>query len=231
MAEILFVVTGADHLTLADGTEHPTGFWAEEFTAPSGVLTGAGHTVAVATPGGVTPTVDPVSLTPEVNGGAAGAAAAAAALATVNALRTPLVLADVDPARYAAVLYVGGHGPMQDLATDADSARLLRTVLAQGTPLAAVCHGVAALLAAQDADGTSPFAGYRLTGFSTAEENQTGLADRLNWLLQDRLAALGAEYASGEPWSPHVVVDRTLHTGQNPQSSAALAAALLRTLG
>lgn len=120
---------------------------------------------------------------------------------------------------------------MQDLAADADSARLLGTVFAQGTPLAAVCHGVAALLAAQDSDGQSPFAGYRLTGFSAAEEKLTGLADRLEWLLEDRLVALGADYSAGEPWTPHVVVDRTLHTGQNPQSSAALAAALLKTLG
>ncbi|MDX2815641.1 type 1 glutamine amidotransferase domain-containing protein [Streptomyces sp. PA03-5A] len=231
MAEILLVVTGADHPTLADGTEHPTGFWAEELTAPYRAFTEAGHRVAVATPGGVVPTADPVSLAPELNGGPAGAAAATAALRAVTALHTPLVLADVDPARYAAVFYVGGHGPMQDLAGDADSARLLRTVLAQSTPLAAVCHGVAALLAARDSDGVSPFAGYRLTGFSAAEETQTGLADRLEWLLQDRLVALGADYSAGEPWAPHVVVDRGLHTGQNPASSAALAAAVLKTLG
>lgn len=231
MAEILLVVTGADHLTLADATEHPTGFWAEELTEPYRAFTEAGHRVTFATPGGVAPTVDPASLAPEVNGGPAGAAAAAAALEAVAGLHTPLALADVDPSRYAAVFYVGGHGPMQDLAGNADSARLLDTVLALGTPLAAVCHGVAALLAARHADGTSPFAGYRLTGFSTAEEQQTGLADRLEWLLQERLVALGADYSAGEPWTSHVVVDRTLHTGQNPQSSAELAAAVLKTVG
>ena len=32
--KILFVVTGARHWTLADGTEHPTGFWAEELVTP-----------------------------------------------------------------------------------------------------------------------------------------------------------------------------------------------------
>jgi len=34
MSRILFVVSGADHWTLADGTEHPSGFWAEEVVAP-----------------------------------------------------------------------------------------------------------------------------------------------------------------------------------------------------
>ncbi|WP_405890615.1 type 1 glutamine amidotransferase domain-containing protein [Streptomyces sp. NBC_01527] len=231
MAEILMVLTGADHLTLADGSEHPTGYWAEEFTAPYRAFTEAGHRVSVATPGGVTPTVDPVSLRPEVNGGPAGAAATVAALDAAAELRRPLTLADVDPTRYAAVFYVGGHGPMQDLSQDADSARLLRTVLDEGRPLAVVCHGVAALLATQEPDGTWPFAGYRLTGFSEAEEKQTGLADRLPWLLQEQLMALGAEYSAAEPWAPHVVVDRTLHTGQNPASSASLAAALLNTIG
>ncbi|CAM5294266.1 hypothetical protein SGRIM128S_06382 [Streptomyces griseomycini] len=58
MSKILFVVTGADRLTLADGTTHPTGFWAEEAVAPHEVFRAAGHEVVVATPGGVVPPVD-----------------------------------------------------------------------------------------------------------------------------------------------------------------------------
>ncbi|MFJ4467781.1 type 1 glutamine amidotransferase domain-containing protein [Streptomyces sp. NPDC089424] len=230
MAEILMVITGADHLTLTDGTEHRTGYWAEEFTAPYRAFVEAGHQVSVATPGGVRPTVDPVSLQPEFNGGPDGAAAVAAVLDSTAALRSPLALADVDASRYAALFYVGGHGPLQDLAQDGDSARLLRTAQLTETPLGVVCHGVAALTATEE-DGAWPFAGYRLTGFSAAEEKQTGLADRLPWLLEDRLVELGAEYSAAEPWTPHVVVDRGLHTGQNPASSASLAEALLRTIG
>ncbi len=30
MANILMVVSAADSLTMRDGTEHPTGYWAEE---------------------------------------------------------------------------------------------------------------------------------------------------------------------------------------------------------
>ncbi|MET0417427.1 MAG: type 1 glutamine amidotransferase domain-containing protein, partial [Actinoplanes sp.] len=29
MSKILFIMTGAREWTLADGTKHPTGFWAE----------------------------------------------------------------------------------------------------------------------------------------------------------------------------------------------------------
>ncbi|MEU0669460.1 type 1 glutamine amidotransferase domain-containing protein [Streptomyces lavendulocolor] len=231
MSKILFVLTGADHWTLADGTEHPSGFWAEEAVAPYEAFTAAGHKVVVATPGGVVPTVDRASLAPEVNGGQEGADRVTAALDAFTALQRPLALADVDLDEYAAVFYPGGHGPMEDLAVDAESGRLLGRALASGRPLGVVCHGPAALLAARDEDGGNAFSGYRLTGFTNAEETQAGLADKAKWLLQDRLVEIGADFVEGDPWAPHVVVDRNLVTGQNPASSAQLADELLKRLG
>src|SRR6059058_2111369 len=65
-----FVLTGASYWTLADGTRHATGYWAEEFAAPYGELTGSGHEVVVATPGGVVPHVDSMSLRPAMAGNA-----------------------------------------------------------------------------------------------------------------------------------------------------------------
>ncbi|MDI2125590.1 type 1 glutamine amidotransferase domain-containing protein [Yinghuangia seranimata] len=230
MSKILFVMTGVDYWTLADGTKHPTGFWAEEVVTPYEALTAAGHEVVVATPGGVAPTPDAGSLSAGANGGEAGAARIAEALASFESLRAPLTLSEVDVDDYAAVVYPGGHGPMEDLAVDADSGRVLTEALASGRPLAVVCHGPAALLAARNADGTSPFAGYRLTGFTNAEETQAGFADKAKWLLQDRLVGLGADFREGEPWAPHVEVDRNLVTGQNPASSGPLAAEVLTLL-
>lgn len=230
MARILFVVSGADHWTLADGTQHPTGFWAEELVAPYRVFTEAGHEVVVATPGGVVPTVDQASLTPAMAGGQEGANDMAAALESITALQHPMKLEDVDLTEYAATFYPGGHGPMEDLATDAESGRLLTAALDSGRPLGVVCHAPAALLAARRSDGSSPFAGYRLTGFSNAEETQAGLADKAKWLLQDRLEELGVDFQEGEPWSVNLVVDRNLYTGQNPASSGPLAAEVLKAL-
>lgn len=231
MGKILFVMTKADHLTLNDGTRHPTGFWAEEFAAPYRAITEAGHEIVVATPGGAVPTVDPVSLAPDFNGGEQGAEAVAALLERAAVLHRPIALNDVDLDDYLAVFYPGGHGPLEDLSADADSARLLTATLDSGKPLALVCHGVAALLATEGADGTSPFGGYRVTAFTNAEEAQAGLADKVKWLLQDRLTALGVDYTEAEPWTPYVVSDRNLITGQNPGSSAELATTLLKALG
>ncbi|MGV9559569.1 type 1 glutamine amidotransferase domain-containing protein [Streptomyces sp. NPDC003401] len=230
MAKILFVMTGADHWTLADGSLHPTGFWAEEAVAPYEAFRAAGHEVVVATPGGVVPPVDKGSLAAGANGGQEGADRVAAGLEKMTELRSPVRLEDVDLADYAAVFYPGGHGPMEDLAVDAVSGRILATALESGTPLGVVCHGPAALLAAVKEDGTNVFAGRRITAFTNDEETQAGLADRAKWLLQDRLTAAGVDVRIGEPWAPHVIVDGNLVTGQNPSSSAPLAAELLKKL-
>ncbi|WP_318211590.1 MULTISPECIES: type 1 glutamine amidotransferase domain-containing protein [unclassified Streptomyces] len=231
MSKILFVLTGTDFWTLADGTKHPTGFWAEEVAAPYEAFTAAGYEVVVATPGGVVPTVDRSSLAPEFNGGQEGADKVAAVLDSLTGLQHPIRLEDVDLAEYAAVFYPGGHGPMEDLSVDAASGRLLIDALNSGKPLAVVCHGPAALLAATKDDGTNAFAGYEVAAFTNAEETQSGFADKAKWLLETRLVEAGVDVQVGEPWVPKVVVDRNLITGQNPASAAPLADRVLKELG
>ncbi|GEP37571.1 dimethylallyltransferase [Nocardioides psychrotolerans] len=230
MSKILFVVTGARHWTLKDGSQHPTGFWAEELVAPYRAFVAAGHTVEIATPDGVVPVVDQGSLAADANGGQEAADAVKVELDSIAELDSPLDLADVALDDYAVVFYPGGHGPMEDLSVNATSGTLLAETLASGKPLGIVCHAPAALLATADAEGRSPFAGYRATGFTNAEETQAGLADKAPWLLQDRLVALGVDFQEADPWSEHVVVDRSLFTGQNPASSGPLAKAILNAL-
>lgn len=230
MSNILFVVTGSDHWTLKDGTKHPTGYWAEELVVPFRTFTGDGHEVSIATPGGVQPVVDAGSLAAEVNGGQERADELEAEIGRIAQLAQPLRLEDVDLDAYDAVFYPGGHGPMEDLSSNEASAHVLISTLASGKPLGIVCHAPAALLATEDSEGGSPFAGYRLTGFTNTEEAQAGLADGAPWLLQDRLVALGADFQAGEAWAPHVVTDRNLYTGQNPASSGPLAQEMLAAL-
>ncbi|WP_225829965.1 type 1 glutamine amidotransferase domain-containing protein [Streptomyces sp. NK08204] len=230
MSKILFVMTGVDQWTLADGTQHPTGFWAEEAVAPYEAFRAAGYEIVVATPAGVVPTVDSSSLAPEVNGGQENADRIAGVLASMAELRSPVKLEDVSLDDYAAVFYPGGHGPMEDLAVDAHSGRLLTLALDSGTPLGVVCHASAALLAATRTDGTNAFEGYDVAAFTNAEESQAGFADKAKWLLQDRLTEAGVNVRAGEPWAPNVVVDRNLVTGQNPASSAPVAAELLKKI-
>ncbi|MFE1922357.1 type 1 glutamine amidotransferase domain-containing protein [Streptomyces asoensis] len=231
MAKILFVITASDHWTLADGTRQPAGYWAEEAIGPYQVFKEAGYEIATATPGGVPPTVDALSLTPDFNGGEEGAERMRTAVREATELANPMRIEEVDIDDHVAVFYPGGWGPMEDLPDNAESGRLLTEWLVSGKPVSLVCHGPAALLATIGPDGTSPFTGYRLTGLSNAEEKQNGLADRAKWLLQDRLVGeLKADYREADPFTPHVQVDRTLYTGQNPYSAVPLAHELVKAL-
>jgi len=232
MTSVLIVVSAADRWTLNDGTSHPSGYWAEELAEPHRIFAAAGWDITIATPGGVAPTVDRLSL-----GMAGGLPAKTRAVADYlrrhqSALTHPKALGNVDPSDYDVVFYPGGHGPMEDLAVDADSGRILTAALQSGRPLALLCHAPAATLAARREDGTWPFAGYRMTALSNTEERLNRFARKAKWLLQDRLIESGAIYRKGRlPLRPFLQIDRNLYTGQNPASSAMLAYKLVADQG
>ncbi len=224
MTSVLFVVTAADRWTLKDGTIHPSGFWGEELAVPHKIFAGAGWDITIATPGGVPPTLDQLSM-----GRTAGRPSkireVADYLASIKTgLDKPRPLDEIDEDAFDVVFYPGGHGPMEDLAYDPVSGALLTRRLASGKPLALLCHSPAASLAAHNDDGSWPFAGYRMTGLSNAEERLNTFGWKAPWYLEDRLKENGADYSKALlPLRPYVVVDRNLYTGQNPFSSEKLA--------
>jgi putative intracellular protease/amidase len=231
MARILMIVSAADSLTLADGTAHPTGFWAEELAASHRLLRESGAEVDIATPGGVAPTVDPISL--DERGGVAEADAArfrAYLDGIAGDLAKPLSLDAVSAADYDAAYIPGGHGPMADLAYDTDLGRLLNEADAGGRIVAVLCHGPASLLSASREDGSFTFAGRTMTTFTDEEENQGGLGDASPYFVETRLRERGAVIDAAPAWQSKVVVDGNLISGQNPQSSVATAERVLAAL-
>ena len=232
MANILMVVSAADSLTMKDGSQHPTGFWAEELVVAHQTLLDAGHTVRIATPGGTTPTVDQVSLAGESAGGEDRAQSFRDYLSRIDGeLSQPLVLADVDVAAYDAVVMPGGHGPMADLFQDRDLGRILSAADREGKIIAPFCHGPAGLLSATDDAGAFVFAGRRLTVFTNEEELGGGTGENTPWLVEDALKDKGAVIANGAAWTSNVVRDGNLITGQNPQSSEDVAKEVIKALG
>lgn len=228
---ILMVVSAADSLTMRDGSEHPTGYWAEELVVSHRTLLDAGHTVHIAAPGGKKPTVDEVSLAAESAGGQDRADSFRRYIDSLDAeLSNPLVLADVDASAYDAVVMPGGHGPMADLYQDADLGRLLTAVNTAGKIIAPFCHGPAGLLSATDDDGAFTFAGRRLTVFTNEEELGGGTGPNTPWFVEDVLKEKGAVVENGAAWTSHVVRDGNLITGQNPQSSEDVAKEVLKAL-
>ena len=180
--------------------------------------------MTLATPGGGAVPVDAKStqgdfFTPEAQAFLSNPDTSALLHATIK-------LADAGSgADYDVIYLAGGHGAVADFPDDADLARLLTQAAAAGKVVAAVCHGVVGLFGAKGPGGRPLLAGARCTGFSDAEEVACGMQPAMPFSVEGRMKALGADYAAGPDWAPHVVVAGKLVTGQNPASSAAVASA------
>ena len=220
--KILMVLTSHDKL---GDTGKKTGFWLEEFAAPYYVFKDAGAQVTLASPKGGQPPLDPTSDAADAQTEATkrfkGDAAAQSDLAQTVALST--VSAD----EYDAVFYPGGHGPLWDLAEDADSIKLIETFARSNRPIAAVCHAPAVFKHPKSADGKPLVSGKTVTGFTKTEEAAAGLTDVVPFLVVDMLKANGGKYEKGVDWAPFVMTDGKLVTGQNPASSEEAAMKLL----
>jgi len=148
-----------------------------------------------------------------------------------NKLSNCKTLEDVNPSEYEAIFYVGGHGPMIDLAKDPKNAKLVGEFWKSGLLVAAVCHGPAGLVLAKDSNGRSIFEGKKVTAFSNEEEKAAGFsAEDLGFLLEDRITELGGKVDNVGAFKPHVVVDGKLYTGQNPASAKPLAERIVKDL-
>ena len=153
-------------------------------------------------------------------------------LSTMPGFQKPIKLGDLSDDEmlgYDAIFVPGGYGPMIDLAANPDVRRLLQVMHNRSRTIATVCHGSAALLSAGDRpDGLWLFDGYRMTAFTEEEEDQTRVGKRgMPWSLEAALKNRGAVFdRAPAAWTSHVVVDRTLITGQNPASAVAVADAV-----
>jgi putative intracellular protease/amidase len=223
--KILMVLTSHDRL---GDTGKKTGFWLEEFAAPYYVLKDAGHEITLASPKGGQPPVDPKSDEPASQTDATrrfrSDQEAQAQLASTERLDS------VRSSDFDGVFYPGGHGPLWDLAEDPQSKALIEQTLADGKPVALVCHAPAVLKNVTANDGSPFVAGKRVTGFTDEEEEAVGLTAVVPFLLEDVLKQLGAKFSKAAPFKPHVVSEGLLITGQNPASSEPAAEALLEAL-
>jgi len=224
--KILMVLTSHEEL---GNTGKKTGFWLEELAAPYYVFKDAGADIVLASPKGGQPPLDPKSNEPDFQTDATRRFEADSS--AKSQLSTTLLLKDVAHDDFDAVFYPGGHGPLWDLAEDADSIALIEGTLAAGKPLAAVCHAPGIFRHTKAADGKPLVSGKSVTGFTNTEEEAVGLTDVVPFLVEDMLKQNGGQYSKIGDWQSYVVEDGLLITGQNPASSEAAAKALLVKLG
>ena len=217
---ILMVVTSHDSID----AEHATGLWFEEFAVPYNLFLEAGYTVTVVSPkGGVTP-IDQNSM--EGYQASEANEVALAVLKNTRQLDNSFKADDFD-----AIFFPGGHGTMFDLPNNPQVQRLVSEFAQQDKVLASVCHGPACLVGAMLKDGTSVVMGKKVTAFTNSEEKAVQLDSLMPFLLESKLRELGAEFVPADDWQDNVIVDGTLVTGQNPQSSGSAAAKVIKLLG
>ena len=257
-SNVLVVLSDSATLDLKDGKVFATGFYLNELLQPVKMLLDAGHSITFATPNGRVPTVDKTSIDKMYFNNDEVVLETYKHLLDQLKLTVPdqspvISLARVEQIGYAhfdAVYIPGGHAPMQDLLHSRSLGRLLMDFHAQGKTTALVCHGPIALLStlpdAQDftrqlqtakpvnASADWIYAGYKMTVISNKEEEAAkGLLNggEMKFYPQTALEKAGGLYSSNtENWTPYVVVDRELITGQNPASATEVGKVLLGRL-
>ncbi len=215
---VLMLVTGADQMT----NGKPTGLWLEEFAVPYLALQKAGYQIEVATPkGGAAPIDERSEPTPEQ---------ATAWKEAEKRLSDTKALSGIRAENFSAIFIPGGHGVMFDLADDAAASKLIQDFDTQEKPIAAVCHGPAALVKVVRKDGTPLVKGKTVAAFTDDEERAVKLDKDMPFLLETKLRELGAKIDKKENFTAHAVRDENLITGQNPASSEATVKLLIEAL-
>lgn len=141
---------------------------------------------------------------------------------------------------------------MADLIKDKDLGKILAGFHQSKRPTGIICHGPMVLLSAQSepdtfiqamiaGDGSAnakakdwPYKGYKMTVFSTGEEQQLEVPKVLGGNVQfypvNALAEAGARVETVANWHSNVVVDRELITGQQPMSASEFGDTLVAAL-
>ncbi|MCF3946725.1 type 1 glutamine amidotransferase domain-containing protein [Acidiphilium iwatense] len=225
MGKILIVTTSH---TSIPGTDDATGVWYEELAAPYCAFADAGYQVALASIRGGEVPIDARSLAetplPEPVRRFHDDPAA------IEAAHHSKPATSVDPGDFEAIFLPGGHGTMWDFPNNPVLATLIATMLDAGKIVASVCHGPAGFIGVTRLDGSPLIKGRSITCFSDSEERAVHLDDKVPFLLETTLRGLGAQVSVGPDFTPHIMEDGNLLTGQNPKSSEPLAQAVITAL-
>jgi putative intracellular protease/amidase len=136
-----------------------------------------------------------------------------------HAHTSPLRLEDVRASDYSGLAVPCGMGSISDLATSTALGLLVESFLTANKPICAVGQGVAALSkAVTGVSGENEwcFGGWNLTATSNFEQARHDWFGELPLIIEDFIKDNGGLYSCSEEDALHVVVDRNLVTGQNP---------------
>lgn len=125
--------------------------------------------------------------------------------------------------------FPGGYSPMVDLTQCRLTANILSLFHAAKKPTALFCHAPVALLSATLLPSFL-YRGYRVTSFSTSEEQDTEIGQQLEITAEEALVNAGIIFEKGTDWLPFAIIDRELITGQNTASTKIVAKIFISAL-
>lgn len=135
-----------------------------------------------------------------------------------RALINTLKPEEVDPLKYRAIYYTGGHGVMWDFPEDKRLQELALTIYENKGYLLSVCHGVAGLLNIKDKAGNYLIKDKEITGFTKTEEIMAGKTKVVPFYNADEARKRGAQFKQKRFYSEFALRDGRIITGQNPFS-------------
>lgn len=216
----LIVVT--NHGEIGERGEN-TGWHLSEVSHVYYPLVEAGYDVDIASPRGGNAPIDPssVDLEDEINKKFLTSEKVKAKI------QDTLKIGDLDGRDYHIVHFAGGHGTMWDFDSSKGIQKFTAQLYENGGIVAAVCHGPAALLNVELANGKYLIDGKEINSFTNNEEREMHLDEDVPFLLETELKERGARFIPGDNFTEMVVVSERLVTGQNPQSVDKLARKIL----
>ena len=198
-----------------------TGVYLEEFAVPYLIFKATNYNIDVASPkGGLSPVdIRSMSCSNPVEWDDC-----------IKILKQKKKISDLNLDKYDVLFFSGGHGPMFDIAYDDEVKKVVEYFYQKNKIIAAICHGVAALISAKDKNNNPIVKNKKITSFTNKEEHIIKFDEFMPFLLETKLKELGANYIEMKPWSEHVEVDNNIITGQNQNSATLLAEKVIEKL-
>jgi len=221
----------------ASNTGWPVGFWASELTHPWLEFTEAGYQVTVCSPRGGDLALDAMSDPRHESGYSAHDIVSLGFLTSpghAKLLTSTARLSDCRTGDFDAIVVCGGQAPMFSFREDPSLQSALAEFYESGKVVAALCHGVSALVDVKLSDGSWLIAGRTVTGFSNAEEDAVDALVGMKvmpWRIEDAARERGANFVSAGAWRGFAVRDGRLVTGQQQYSGRKTAELVMEVLG
>ncbi|GLV55717.1 dihydroxyacetone kinase [Dictyobacter sp. S3.2.2.5] len=218
-------------------TGWPVGFWAAELSHPFYEFSEAGYDVTIVSPAGGKVEVDALSDPRDPSKWSSDDLISMGFLSTpdlVELLENTPRLAELDYSSYDALVICGGQSPMFTFRDNEDLHSAIRSFYEAEKPVAAFCHGVAALVDATLSDGSYLVTGKIVTGFANVEEDYSDKAAGVKimpWRLEDALRERGANYVQAGLFKQFAIRDGRLITGQQQYSGRKVAQLVIAALG